>query len=482
MLLHMVMAVQSSGLGRRLQRGLNSEDLALHIVTGKNHVWERVAHYNADIILISRELIPTPLVENIKSLRQLPDCVAVVVLVGQENAQERAALLTAGCDAVLNTGLAMEVLCSTISAIVDRQRIIHQRELTGYHLTAQARLQDFISNSPAMITFMNIVRRVIGSEAPLLILGETGTGKERLARAIHVEGPNASGPFVAVNCGALPETLLESELFGHEQGAFTGATRRRRGCFELAHQGTIFLDEIGEMPLHLQVRLLRVLQDYEVQPIGSENAIKVKVRLMASTNRQLEHEVEQGRFRRDLYYRLSVVSLMVPPLRQRREDIPALVNSYIDFFRKRIGSGQYEVIPETLDALCRYAWPGNVRELINVIERAMLLSNRDKITPSDLPETISGCRPASGAISALAPSSERSAPADEAFYQGSWRSSRRRIVDYYEREYFTYWLRRTNGRISATAKQAGICSRSLFEKLKKHHLDKKKFKNTDRLR
>ena len=173
--------------------------------------------------------------------------------------------------------------------------------------------------------------------------------------------------------GALPEALLESELFGHEQGAFTGATRSRRGCFELAHRGTIFLDEISEMPFHLQVKLLRVLQEYEFQPVGSERAIKISVRVMASTNRNLEEEVRLKHFRQDLYYRLSVVNLTIPPLRQRREDIPTLAKSHVAFLRSRIGSGQYAITPEAMEALCQYAWPGNVRELINVVERGHAL-------------------------------------------------------------------------------------------------------------
>jgi len=476
MLQHVFIAVGQRSLHERLRRGLRSPDLAVHIVPGQEHVWERLAGDSADFIIISRDLIPEPPVENIRYLHHLPDCPGVVVLSEHDNAQERAEFLTAGCDAVLNTSLPASILCSTISAILDRKRSNREAELAGHRLTTQARLHDFVSHSPAMQTFMSVVKRVVNSEVPLLIQGETGVGKERLARAIHAEGPNSSGPFVAVNCGALPETLLESELFGHEQGAFTGATRSRRGCFELAHLGTIFLDEIGEMPLHLQVRLLRVLQDYEVQPIGSEKPIKIKVRLTASTNRQLEQEAQKGRFRKDLYYRLSVVSLTIPPLRQRREDIPLLVQSYIDFLRQRIGSGRYEITPETLKALCEYQWPGNVRELINVLERAMLLCNRDEITINDLPESI-GNRRSTFLTDPAGVSGLQLLPAlDGDIFNLTWRSARRRIVDHYEREYLARLLQQAGGRVGETAKRAGMRPRSLFYKLKKHQLRKEEFK------
>jgi len=322
---------------------------------------------------------------------------------------------------------------------------------------------------------MGIVARVVNSEAPLLIHGETGVGKERLARAIHPEGARSAGPVVAVNCGALPETLLESELFGHEEGAFTGATRYRRGCFELAHRGTIFLDEIGEMPLHLQVRLLRVLQEYEVQPIGSEKSIKIQVRVMASTNRNLEEEVKAGRFRRDLYYRMSVVSLAIPPLRERREDIPALVESYIHFLRPRIGPGQYELQPEVLQAMVDYSWPGNVRELINVVERAMLLCNRQEITVYDLPDTIGGRRGAP-AMEAVKTQMEGMFNMGEEMGKSTWRAVRRKVVEHYEREYLTSVLKQANGRIAEAAKKAGIGPRALFDKMKKYQLRKEDFK------
>jgi DNA-binding NtrC family response regulator len=327
-----------------------------------------------------------------------------------------------------------------------------------------------------MQAFMNVVYRVINSDAPLLIQGETGVGKERLARAIHAESPRSAGPFIAVSCAALPESLLESELFGHTEGAFTGATRSRRGCFELAHRGTIFLDEISEMPVHLQAKLLRVLQEYEIQPVGAEKLIKIDVRSMASTNRNLEEEIRLGRSRKDLYYRLSVVSLTVPPLRERREDIPTLVRSHIAFLRPRIG-GAHAVSPEATAALCRYSWPGNVRELINVVERAMLLCNADEITLADLPESVSGIASASTSEPPATPDLlTLTTDASKSLLEQPWQTVRRTLLDRLEREYLTQLLKSTKGHIGQTAKCAGMRPRSLFDKMKKHGLHKEDFK------
>jgi len=221
-----------------------------------------------------------------------------------------------------------------------------------------------------------------------LLTGETGTGKEVLARAIHAQSGRRNEAFVAVNCGAIPETLLESELFGHAKGAFTGADRARRGLFAAADGGTLFLDEIGELPSALQVKLLRVLQDQEVRPIGESKSRKVDVRVLAATARDIDREVSAGRFREDLYYRLNVVRVRVPPLRDRREDIPLLVDHFLGHFRDSLGKPVRAIADDALDRLTCYRWPGNVRELENVIERALILATSDRITLAELPANV----------------------------------------------------------------------------------------------
>jgi len=245
-----------------------------------------------------------------------------------------------------------------------------------------------IGKSKPMRELFALLENVAETDSTVLIYGESGTGKELVARALHYNGPRREGPFVAVNCAALPEALLESELFGYERGAFTGATRSKPGRFELADGGTLFLDEVGEMGLAVQAKLLRVLDQKEFERLGGTKTIRVDVRIIAATNRDLEADVASGRFRRDLFYRLNVVSIHLPPLRERREDIPLLVEHFVRKFGEKMGRKVRSVSPEAMRLLMDYDWPGNVRELENAIEHAFVMMRGDTILPEDLPETI----------------------------------------------------------------------------------------------
>src|SRR5690606_30097851 len=248
-----------------------------------------------------------------------------------------------------------------------------------------------IGSSPAMQRVFEVMEKVAGTDATVLISGETGTGKDLVARAIHYAGPRKAARFVAQNCGALPDTLLESELFGHKRGAFTGAHEDKKGLFELAHGGTIFLDEIGETNPSMQVRLLRVLQDGEIRPLGASDVRKVDVRVIAATNRDLRKLVQEGRFREDLYYRLRVVEIAIPPLRERREDIPALANHFLGHAVERIGRRIKGFTNAAMDRLVACEWSGNVRELENEIERVVALAgDADTITVDMLSEHVRG--------------------------------------------------------------------------------------------
>jgi two-component system NtrC family response regulator len=239
-----------------------------------------------------------------------------------------------------------------------------------------------------MLEVLSLVRRVAPSEATVLIRGESGTGKELIAKAIHFASPRASGPLVKVNCAALPETLLESELFGHEKGAFTGAVTSRQGRFELADGGTLFLDEIGDLPLHLQAKLLRVLQEREYEKVGSSRPVHTNVRILAASHRPLEALIKAGQLREDLYYRLNVVTIALPPLRERRSDLSLLIDHFLQLFAKKNGKTIRGLTHEARDILLRYDYPGNVRELENLIERAVVLTRYDVIGISDLPLTV----------------------------------------------------------------------------------------------
>jgi len=244
---------------------------------------------------------------------------------------------------------------------------------------------EIVTGSEAMARVMDLVRTVADHKTTVLITGESGTGKELVARAIHRGGCRAAGPMVSINCGGIPENLLESELFGYRKGAFTDAVRDKPGLFKEAHRGTIFLDEIGELPLPLQVKLLRVLQEEEIVPLGETAASRIDVRVIAATARDLEREVSEGRFREDLFYRINVMSIHLPPLRERRGDISLLTDHFIERFNRKLGRHLQGVSAEAVSALARHDWPGNVRELENVLERAVLLAEGRVIAPEDLP-------------------------------------------------------------------------------------------------
>ncbi|MFA4901711.1 MAG: sigma-54 dependent transcriptional regulator [Desulfobaccales bacterium] len=242
-----------------------------------------------------------------------------------------------------------------------------------------------LGTSPRIREIFQLLEMVAPSEATVLLLGETGTGKELVAQAIHRNSVRAAGPFVAVNCAALPEALLESELFGHERGSFTGATNRRDGRFVMAHQGTLFLDEVGELTLPIQAKILRVLQAREFDPLGSTRTVKVDVRIIAATNRDLEKMVREGRFREDLFYRLNVFPVVLPPLRERQEDLPALAEFFLKKFGEKNRREGIALAPEVLEAFRRYPWPGNIRELENVMERAVIVCQGNTISVENLP-------------------------------------------------------------------------------------------------
>ncbi len=248
----------------------------------------------------------------------------------------------------------------------------------------EMKIEGVVGRSRQILEILDVIHRVAPTGATVLLRGESGVGKEVFARAIHFLSPRAEGPFVTVNCAAIPESLLEAELFGYERGAFTGATQRKKGKFELAEGGTLFLDEIGDMTPSLQTKLLRVLQEKEIERLGGSRPVKVDVRVIAATNRNLEEMMREGKFREDLYYRLNVVPIFIPPLRERREDIPVLVYHFLDLFREQYAK-EVRIAPEVMDAFMEYPWPGNVRELRNVVERMVILDTDGILTGEDLP-------------------------------------------------------------------------------------------------
>jgi DNA-binding NtrC family response regulator len=311
------------------------------------------------------------------------------------------------------------------------------------------RFGPLLGASVAMRQVFALLDRAAQTQATVLLLGETGTGKDLAAEAIHQASPRAQGPFVVVDCGAIPEALIESELFGHERGAFTGAVEKRTGAFEAAHGGTVFLDEVGELPLALQPKLLRVLERRVIKPIGSNSGKEVDVRVVAATNRDLRAEVNRGAFREDLFFRLSVISVRMPPLRERREDIEVLAQSFL----RVVAPAQSELPAGLRQRLAAHHWPGNVRELRNAVERAVAMG--EHWTLGDHPT------PGPAAAGAELPEADPRLPFKEA---------KQRLVERFERPYLEKLLATTNGNVSAAARQAGLDRVHLLKLLRRHGL------------
>ncbi|MDD6180723.1 MAG: sigma-54-dependent transcriptional regulator [Desulfovibrionaceae bacterium] len=329
--------------------------------------------------------------DGIDALRGILDynpALPVILMTAYSSVETAVDALRLGAYDYLTKPLDFDALKNTLQRALDHSRLtVENRELRR-QLTEAAAGPGILGRSKAMRDMLGIIATVAPTEATVLITGESGTGKELVARAIHAGSLREARPLVTVNCAALAENLLESELFGHEKGAFTGADRRREGRFMQAHGGTLFLDEIGEMPLPLQAKLLRALQQGEIQRVGSDAPFTVDVRIIAATNRNLNEEVAAKRFREDLFFRLNVISIEVPALRQRAEDIPLLAAHFLQKFSGRNRKNLKGFTSQALDAMLRYAWPGNVRELENVVERAVILSTGSHITPHELPAAL----------------------------------------------------------------------------------------------
>lgn len=346
---------------------------------------------------------------------------------------------------------------------VSQSRLAEQADILQRQLSSHGMLGDMVGSSPAMQEIYALIRQGAPSKATVLVTGESGTGKELVARAIHSQSPRRNGPFVAINCAALPEALMESELFGHEKGAFTGALERRAGCFELAQQGTLLLDEIGDMPLATQAKLLRVLEDGKVRRLGAAKEQQVDVRVVASTNQKLDQAITEGKFREDLYYRLNVFHISLPPLRERKEDLPALCNALVQNLNQKHHCKVTDLAGPVVDLFRNYHWPGNIRELRNVLERAVILAGEGTVKLIHLPKGFAMTAPAApGAQGPAKPVVESGGPDDlprVSLPVGT-------TLDQAERELIEITLKHTNNNKTRAADILGISIKTLFNKLK----------------
>jgi len=344
---------------------------------------EKVQERPFDLILMDVRMLKVSGLEALERIKAFNPAIPVTIMTAYSSVETAIEALKKGAYDYLTKPLDFDKLRLTIERAMEHTRLKEENRLLKENLGKHFDMQNIIGRSPAMISLLETVAHVAPSEATVMITGESGTGKELIAGVIHHNSPRKDGPFVKINCAAITETLLESELFGHEKGAFTGADRRKEGRFYQANQGSIFLDEVSEMPLTMQVKLLRVLQERELTRVGGEKVIAVDVRVIAATNKDLVDLKNRGLFREDLYYRLNVVNLEIPPLTKRRDDIPLLAQHFLEIFVDKNKKKIKGFTPKAMDQLIRYDWPGNVRELMNAVERAVVLARTDYLDDHD---------------------------------------------------------------------------------------------------
>jgi len=386
----------------------------------------------------------------------------IIALTAQQRIREAVSAVKAGASNYLTYPLDAHEISYAIESLSQMTQFESELSYLRNKILRPENIEGVRTNSRAMIEVLDKVRSVAPTRTNVLLTGETGTGKSLLARAIHAQSNRADGPFIAVHCGAIPDTLLESELFGHEKGAFTGAVKRKLGKFQIADSGTIFLDEIGTITPAAQIKLLQVLQEMTFTRVGGEASIQVDVRVVAASNEDLKARCDQGSFRKDLFYRLNVFPIELPPLRERLEDIPLLVETFLERFNRTHGKDIKGVQPEIMEALNRYSWPGNIRELENVLERAYLLEKGALLSPSGFPgelfalESFTGPTPM-GQVPTLT-------------------QVRSRAVDMAEVRYLREVLALNKGRVDQSAAMAGVTTRQLHNLLTKHGIHKEEFK------
>ncbi len=400
-----------------------------------------------DLVLTDQKMPDRSGLEVLEGARAITPETAVIIMTAYGTIETAVGAMKAGAADYLTKPLNLDELLHRIHRVRERQHLLSENRELREALAERHRVEGIIGESGAMQEALSLVRRVAPSDATVLIRGESGTGKELIANAIHYASPRAGGPLVKVNCAALSESLLDAELFGHEKGAFTGAIATRKGRFELADGGSLFLDEIGDLPAHMQVKLLRVLQEREFERVGSSRPITVNVRLLAATHRDLEDLVRDGRFREDLYYRVNVVTVTLPPLRERRDDLPLLIDHFVRTFATKNSKPIEGLTREARETLLRYDYPGNVRELENLIERAVVLTRDEVIGIADLPLTLHDPAPEPAA-----------GPGLEAAVEGL------------ERRMIREALARAGGVQTRAADLLGISERVLRYKLKKYGL------------
>jgi len=435
-------------------------DLDLQVETQSQRALEKLAQENFDLLLTDVRMPRVGGLELVRCARQRDPQMAILVFTAYPSVESAIEAMKLGASDYLAKPFLPEDLLKVASRLLEARRLRDENQLLERHLERDFGFEEILGTSAGMQGVFETIRRVAEIEADVLIVGETGTGKELVARSIHKRSARKSGRFVPVDCGAIPEDLLESEFFGHERGAFTGANARSLGLLEFAHHGTFFLDEIGELSTRLQVKLLRVLQERKIRRVGGREEIPVDVRVVAATSRNLTEEIKLGRFREDLYYRVNVARIDLPPLRDRREDIPLLVEHFVERHAVEMGRQVTGADPEVVEVLSRYHWPGNVRELQNVLKRSLAMSRQPILSVEDLPDEI------------VVAAGDKSGADTGGFFH-----ARAQRIAAFEREYLTNLLRASAGDVSQAARDARIPRGTFYRLLKKHDIDPEQFRN-----
>ena len=403
-----------------------------------------------DIILVDLRMAEMTGLEFLAAVKKMLPRTEVAIMTGYGSIESAVQAMKLGAYDYITKPFRVEELKMTLQRMAEKVRLVAENEFLRERFKTETEMHGIVGSHAKIQDILRMIARLKDTRTPVLITGESGTGKELVARAIHFHGNFAKRAFVAVDCGSLVPTLIESELFGHEKGAFTGAIRAKDGLFQAAHGGTIFLDEVGELPLDMQAKLLRVLQEKEARPVGSNKPVKVDVRVIAATNRDLEAAYQAGAFRKDLYFRLNVVTMHIPSLRERRSDIPMLVQWFLD---KYATEGKIEVTSRAMTCLLQYDWPGNVRELENCIERAVALGNREVIDVSDLPPAIRAIEGQTQLSNAAGPSATDLEEIEKVTIQ--------RVFD------------QVNGNKDLAGKLLGISRATLYRKIKRYNISAK---------
>ncbi|AMV72415.1 sigma-54 dependent transcriptional regulator [Desulfuromonas carbonis] len=439
------------GMRRLLSRVLSREGYEPTTAASGEEALRLVGGEQFDLVITDIKMAGMSGLDLLHELKAFDPALPIIVITAYGTVESAVQALRAGAYDYITKPFENDEIKLTVAKALERERLLAENRYLHQELEGRYAFSGIVGKSLAMQEVFEISSSVAQSNANVLITGESGTGKELIARSIHFSSPRKEKPFIVLNCAALSEGVLESELFGHERGAFTGATATKKGRFELAHEGTLFIDEVGEMSLTAQVKLLRVLQEHEFERVGGTRTIRSDVRLVAATNKNLETEVKKGTFREDLFYRLNVVNIELPPLRERREDIEGLARHFLAKYVQETGKKIQDLAPRTLSCLLAYEWPGNVRELQNAIERAVVLAKGEVITPRDLPQGLQG----DGQICLELPERGGSLP---------------EILEDLERQLIMQTLKREGGSQTRAADALGIKRTTLRYKLEKYQL------------